>query len=445
MTKTLILPAEIHSREFDARLLHAIVALRRGWRVIVGSKALINRAIWRMPRGVYLCQTITHKRVPLLNLLRRLGFVAFGWDEEGLIYLNRDVYLMRRVSVETLSLLNSVITWGPQGAEDVGHRAKSLGKLPIAMGNPRFDLLRHELRGLYADQVAAIRAKYGRFVLINTNFSSLNPVISIHDLKPRTTSEKHPPTDDERMQFADMQKHRSEVFKHFREDLPLFASLHPETQFVLRAHPGENEEIWQKAFAQNPNVKVVREGSSIPWLIAADALLHNNCTTAVEAAVIGLPPICYCPVVSLRDESALPNPISHRAYDLEQLAEAMGMSVAGSLTLGDAQLDVLKQYVSSTSGPLASDRIMDHLDGITVPAPNPVSRGVAVSFGALRQLFKSSRRGHITDRYMEKVFPPLHREDVEKRVNQIAATLQLTEKIHVRQIMQNVFELSLTA
>ncbi len=445
MTRTLILPAEIHSREFDARLLHGIIALQRGWRVIVGSKALINRAIWRMPRGIYLCQTITHKRVPLLKLLRRLGFVAFGWDEEGLIYLNREVYLMRRVSVETLSLLSSVITWGPQGAEDVVHRSRALGLLPMALGNPRFDLLRPELRSLYADEVAAIRAACGRFVLINTNFSSLNPVISIHDLKPRTTSAKHPPTEDERTQFADMQKHRSEVLKHFQEDLPRFVALHPETQFVLRAHPGENEAMWRDVFAQSPNVKVVREGSSIPWLIAADALLHNNCTTAVEAAIIGLPPICYCPVVSLRDESALPNPISHRAYDLEQLAEAMNKSVTGSLTLGATQLGVLTQYVSATSGPLACDRIMDHLEGITVPAPNRLSRCVAASFGALRQIFKSSRRGHITDRYMAKVFPPLSSEDVEERSNQIAEALQLTAKIQVRQTMQNVFELSLTA
>lgn len=445
MTKTLILPAEIHSREFDARLLHGIVALQHGWRVFVGSKALINRAIWRMPQSVYLCQTMTHKRVSLLKLLHRLGHVAFGWDEEGLIYLTRDIYLMRRVSVETLSLLHSVITWGPQGAEDVGHRAAALGLTPMPLGNPRFDLLRPELRGLHADEVANIRTTHGNFVLINTNFSSFNPVISVHDLKPRTTSAKHPPTAAEQQQFASVLAHRKDVYNRFLVDLPRFTAQHPDTRFVLRAHPGENEATWRSVFAGQTNVDVVREGSSIPWLIAADALVHNSCTTAVEAAIIGLTPICYCPVLSLANESALPNPVSHRVSDFAQMATAIKQSAAGKLNLSPEQCDVLERHVSAITGPLACERVMAHLESIPLPLPNPLSRAGSLAFGALRQAFKSLRRDHITDRYLEKVFPPLAREQVERRANQIARALALPTKVAVKQPMPNVFELTLAA
>jgi surface carbohydrate biosynthesis protein len=443
MTRVLILPAEIHSREFDARLLHGIVALRRGWKVIVGSKALINRAIWRMPRGVYLCQTLTHKRVTLLKLLRKLGLVAIGWDEEGLIYLNRDIYLMRRVSVETLSLLQSVVTWGPQGAEDVAHRAKPLGLTPLALGNPRFDLLREELRDLYAGDVAAIRARHGNYVLINTNFSSFNPIISVHDLKARTTSRKHPPTEDEKSVFAKVLQHRKEVYVRFIEDLPRFVSLHPKLRFVLRAHPAENEDTWRTAFKDQPNVSVVREGPSIPWLIAADALIHNSCTTAVEAALIGLTPICYCPVESLQDESALPNPVSHRVYDFEQMARATQQSAAGALPLGPAQRTVLDQHVAAASGALCCERVMDHLETLRLPTPNAFVRATTMAFGLVRQMFKSGRRGYITDRYLEKVFPILARDDVEARANQIARAMKVAGRVVVREKMQNIFELTL--
>jgi surface carbohydrate biosynthesis protein len=443
MMKTLILPAEIHAREFDARLLQGIVALRRGWKVIVGSKALINRAIWRMPRGLYLCQTVTHKRVTLLKLLRKLGFVAFGWDEEGLIYLNRDIYLMRRVSVETLSLLQSVITWGPQGAEDVTHRAKLLGLTPLPLGNPRFDFLRNELRDLYADDVGAIRAKYGHFVLINTNFSSFNPIISIHDLKARSTSDKHPPTESENARFVNLLAHRKEIYVRFLADLPRFASLHPQMQFVLRAHPAENEDTWRDAFKHQPNVSVVREGSSVPWLIASDALVHNSCTTAVEAAIIGLTPICYCPVISLYDESALPNPVSHRVYDFEQMAQALKLSANGALPFNKKQKKVLDLHVSAISGPLSCELIMDHLDGIDLPAVNPVVRAASMAFAYAREIFKSNRRGYITDRYLEKVFPALSRENVETRANQIASVLKVKGKVVVKTVIENVFELTL--
>ena len=45
----LLLPAEIRSRELDGRLLLGLLAAERGWRVIVGSKAMINRRLAKFP------------------------------------------------------------------------------------------------------------------------------------------------------------------------------------------------------------------------------------------------------------------------------------------------------------------------------------------------------------------------------------------------------------
>jgi surface carbohydrate biosynthesis protein len=444
MTKTLILPAEIYSREFDARLLHGIIALARGWRVIVGSKALINRAIWRMPRGLYLCQTMTHKRRTMLKLLRSLGFVCVGWDEEGLIYLDRDVYLMRRVSIDTLKLLSSVVTWGKQGAEDVGYRSRAVGIEPLPLGNPRFDLVRRDLHKLYAAEVEAIKAKHGRFVLINTNFSSFNPVISTHDLKPRTTSAKHPPSEAELARFAKVLAHRKEVYERFLSDLPAFARANPDLRFVLRAHPGEEEQTWREAFAGIANVAVSREGPSVPWLAAADALVHNSCTTAVEAAILGLTPICFCPVESRQDESALPNPVSHRVYNFAEMRDAIERSAAGRLPMGPEQVEVLTRHVSAIDGDLASIAIMNHFDAIDLSAakPDPLRRGVARFYSLLRHAYKSMRKDYITDRYLAKVFPTVTEADVRRRANDISAALGIGLTVDVKTISANIFELA---
>ncbi|NJM30720.1 MAG: hypothetical protein HC855_12035 [Rhizobiales bacterium] len=443
MTKTLILPAEIYSREFDARLLHGIIALTRGWRVIVGSKALINRAIWRLPRGLYLCQTMTHKRRTMLRLLRSLGFVCVGWDEEGLIYLDRDVYLMRRVSLDSLKHLNSIVTWGKQGADDVGFRSRAAGIEPLPLGNPRFDLVRRDLHKLYAAEVEAIKAKHGHFVLINTNFSSFNPIISTHDLKPRKTSSKHPPSEAELARFAKVLAHRKDVYERFIADLPAFARANPDLRFVLRAHPGENEDIWRRAFDGLSNVAVSREGSSVPWLIAADALVHNSCTTAVEAAILGLTPICFCPVESLDDESALPNPVSHRVYDFTEMQDAIERSAAGTLPMGPEQIEVLTRHVSAIDGDLASTAIMKHFDEIDLSAmkPNHLERGAIRLYALARHAYKSMRKDYITDRYLAKVFPPITETDVKRRANDISDALGIGMAIEVKTISSNIFEL----
>jgi surface carbohydrate biosynthesis protein len=445
--KLLILPAEIHSREFDARLLHAMLAMQRGWTVIVGSKALINRSIWRFPPSVYLCQTLTHKRRTMLKLLRRLGHVSFGWDEEGLIYLDRDVYLMRRVSSETLALLEKLVTWGQQGADDIDHRAVPVGLAALPLGNPRFDLVRPELHGLYAKEVAEIKARFGDFVLIDTNFSSFNPIISLHDLKPREMSKKNQPIAGEQERFQRLLLHRKEIYEHFRTDLPRYVSEHPNIKFVLRTHPGENEQTWKDLFLGLPNVSVTRDGSSVPWLIAAKALIHNSCTTAVEAAIIGLTPISYGPIVSLNDESALPNPISHRVSDFRQLTAAIAKSFKGTLAMGQPQRTILHRFVSAIDGPLSSNRVMDQLDELLphVGKSHHVIRSTAWLVGFLRDLYKQSRKEHITDRYLEKVFPVVEAESVQLRLTEMAAALNVKDEFKVRQISDNIFELSKTA
>jgi surface carbohydrate biosynthesis protein len=442
--RLLILPAEVYAREFDARLLQGVIAVERGWTVIVGSKALINRSIWRFPPSVYLCQTLTHKRRTMLRLLHWLGHVSFGWDEEGLVYFDRDVYLMRRVSSDTLAFLQRVFTWGLQSAEDVNHRAREQGIVALPLGNPRMDMVRNELHGLYATEIAGIKARFGGFVLIDTNFSSFNPIVSLHDLKPRLVSKKNTPMAGEQDEFRNRQAHRKVIYEHFLSELPRFTAMHPETKFVLRAHPAEDETTWKQRFVGQPNVSVIREGSSVPWLIAADALIHNGCTTAVEAAIIGHTPIAYCPVLSIGEESALPNPISHRVSNFMELHGAIQAAKNGTLVMGGTQTEILRHFVAATDGPLASHKIMDHLDGLH---PNrkmstTMARPFIRLFGFLRNQYKNRRKSHISDRYLEKVFPVVALASIQARANDIAAVLGSDCKIIVTEISSNIFEIA---
>ena len=446
MTKTLLLPTEIMSRELDARLLQGVLALRRGWRVIVGSKALINRGIWRLPASLYLCQTLTHKRVTMLKLLGRLGHVSYGWDEEGIIYLDRDVYLMRRVSTDTLSRLAGLIAWGHESAKDLGHRAKEVNLVARPLGNPRFDLLRPELRGLYDQEVEAIRSAHGDFVLINTNFSSFNPIISLHDLPKRALSSKDKPRVGEPKRFAEVLAHRRRLFDYFLKDLPKFISQNPDLKFIVRPHPAEDLTIWKDAFRGQANVKVIREGASIPWLIAAKSLVHNSCTTAVEAAIIGHTPIAYCPELALESESGLPNPISHRVFSIDELSTAVRLASGSRLPIGEEQRAVLERYVSGIEGPLATEAILDYCEEVysansrSKASPSVVTAAIRL-FAAGRNVFKALRSGHITDRYLAKVFPPIGAGYVAERANEIAITLGLTIHISAREVSINVFEL----
>ncbi len=64
---------------------------------------------------------------------------------------------------------------------------------------------------------------------------------------------------------------------------------------VLRPHPEENHSFYLNAFNNIDNVHVIYEGSVVPWILAADLMIHPDCTTAIESLLLGKRPLSYLP------------------------------------------------------------------------------------------------------------------------------------------------------
>ena len=443
--RQLVLPAEIRSREFDARILQGLLAVQRGWQVVLGSKAMISRHIWRFPRGVFLCQTLTGRRVTILDLVTNLGMSSIGWCEEGLIYQSRDIYLMRRVAPDTLSKLSAVVAWGEQSRADLSVAAKPLGIDIHSFGNPRFDLLRAQLRGIHAEDVDQLRKRFGDFILINTNFSNVNcaPEAKARMMPAAPSSSESSADLVER--FEAFREYRRELFQHFQQMIPSLAARFPKRTIVIRPHPAENPDVWRDIAAHQPNVEVVREGAVVPWILAAKALIHNGCTTAVETALLDRCPIAYCPVVRPELDAVLSNDISRSAGSIDELMELVETEMADGLSLDEEQQQLLDHFVSSRHGPLASERILDLCDSIadTNEIENvrvPLQARLAVM---MRHVRKSVRLNHRNDRYHPTVFPATDAAYVERRCAAMASCLNpaTARPVAVRALGSNIFEM----
>ncbi len=68
------------------------------------------------------------------------------------------------------------------------------------------------------------------------------------------------------------------------------ARFFPDVQFVLRPHPFENIRSYN-AFAELPNAHVKQDGTSLEWIAGARLLVHQNCSTAIEATMLGVEPL----------------------------------------------------------------------------------------------------------------------------------------------------------
>ena len=144
------------------------------------------------------------------------------------------------------------------------------------------------------------------------------------------------------------------------------------------AHPSENWQVWDDAASGLDNVHVVHDGTVGPWLAAADVLIHNGCTSAVEAAIIGTPALTYRPVKQPGFDHDLPNGLGVEFEAAEALITAT-VGIVSQRRKDRHELDpdrraLLDRHIAALSGPLACERLMDEIERCC-EAPEPIRLG----------------------------------------------------------------------
>jgi len=449
----LILPCETRVREFDAKLLLACHAVERGWRVFVGYKRSLDFHAPQIPPGIYVGKSLTYRNARFYSIVRDLGHRLVAWDEEGLVYANRELYRLTKVGDATLGMPELLLAWGEENAAAWSAHPRFNGTEIAITGNPRSDLLRPELRGYFSAEADALREAYGDFLLINTNFSRLNHYFEQQNRQQKLLRDGGAAvttTEDPRVGLA---AHKARLFEHFQNLVPHLARKFPDLPFVIRPHPSENADLWHRIAADLDNVRVVQQGNIVAWLQAARVTVHNGCTTAVESFLLDRPAIAYRPEVSERFDFELPNSLSVQACDHDSLFAAVDRAYAGCRCEFDAllteRLDYVRRHIASVDGPTACARILDALAPLTEASPPPVSsvrragatmqaharRGVRQALGAL-PLSKQHPR------YRDRIFPEVTASQAETAVARFGALLGRFEGVRVRAIAESAFELS---
>jgi surface carbohydrate biosynthesis protein len=453
---SLIIPVENQVREFDSKLLLSCVAAERNFESFLGYRTELDYCIGTLPRSTYLCKSMTRKSRMVFRLLRQLGHEINVWDEEALVYLSDDHYFARRLTPQTLKLVSSLFAWG-QDNEEVFRRYPHFDGTPIHVtGNPRIDLLRPELRGYFDEDVEKLRNRIGSFVLVNTNFSMVNGFVDSLNLFRRTTQPGEEPElgapaiGTSREFAAGYAKHKSATFKAFVEMLPAICDLLPEHTIVVRPHPSESPTPWLEAADGHANLRIEHEGNVIPWLLAADALIHNGSTTAVEAHILGLPAIAYRPVENEPFDFALPNALSYESRNEEELCGTLRdvlFAQRGPSPIRTSR--PFEEHVAGLSGALASDRIVDVLGGSEgvhkgLPKP-PLSKlllaQLKVRLRELRKRQNSDPDHHHNRAYQDHRFPKITVEEVEARITRLGRALNRFSSVRVHRVGDYIFRI----
>jgi surface carbohydrate biosynthesis protein len=231
---------------------------------------------------VVLLNYVRPANLPFLLGCRALGISVAVLDTEGGVVGDPADYAAR---IERyLPHVNLYLAWGEAQSEAVRPHAERSDTRVEITGCPRYDFTASPWRDAL-ERPAAMPT--GPVVLVNTNFPLANP---------RFKSAEEEKGEMVRMgftrQYADDRLAQTRIARdELVGSVRTLASRLPEISFVLRPHPFENRSSYDRDLAGLPNVVVAQEGPVFPWVRYSAALLHHNCSTAIEAFLMGVEPV----------------------------------------------------------------------------------------------------------------------------------------------------------
>lgn len=446
----LFIPIETKVREFHGKLLFALISAEKGFEVILGHQGELHENIGRLGKGIYVDKSISDTKAEWFRRCRSFGNIMCSWDEEGLVFFNEQMYQQFRVCDEVLRQVRLFFAWGEVEANALKSKVPDVADRVRITGNPRFDLLRPEFRPFYADTVNQLRQQYGRILLVNTNFAFANFFLGPEGAKKVFNAYQ---SAEDPYFFTGWAEAQDNAYQAFLEIIPHFSRRYAEHTIIIRPHPVENFDPWYRFARDFPNVVVNAAGNVHEWILAADAVVHFNCTTGIEAFYLGVPSIAYRKMKSSAFVQPLPNALSIEAFHVDEvlgiLDEIMEMKGRYPKLIDEKnRLAVAEMNISGMSGPLASEHIADCLSDIDCNqqfAPEASEPTIPLLKQAWRRILKIVRRPDQRDiAYALHKFPGLDLDEVKGCVDKLHAITGRFKTVKVMRVKKNCFRIVAT-
>jgi hypothetical protein len=328
-------------------------------------------------------------------------------------------------------------------------------------GTPRSDMLRPEIHPFYENEAAELRRTYGNFILVNTNFNHVNAfgpdmnlfVPSDKPLKNRKFGRSARGMS--RAYAEGFHIHKQALFEEFQRLIPELDMAFPEHTIIVRPHPTENQEAYQAIAARCARVKVTNAGNVVPWLMAARALVHNGCTTGVEAYAMRVPAISYRATVNDYYDDGfyrLPNKLSHQCFSLDELKDTLQRILSGELGAADGaeRQTLLEHYMAAQSGPLACERIVGVLQEMAeerAARSDPAGCGrlarwaVTKGLHLVRQVKSKLPGSHNRPEFQKHRYPGISTDEVKKRVAHLQRLIDCDQALDIEQVSDGIFHI----
>lgn len=427
---------ETSSREFDARVLFSLIASNKGRATVIGHKKDLACYLESVnaPPGFYIHKSASKKQMRKFAEMKFLGHMVLVNDEEGLVYPSCELYIKNRLSKESLQYVDAFFCWGEKHAKDVSSLLEVGSKIIKVTGNPRFDVYRQPYLTAIAAAENRLAEKRVLKILVNTNLAAFNPH---EDIRLDGLSES----------VKARYGYDKEVAGYFVEMINSVANRFPEAAIVVRPHPSEALEYWVSKIKGLSNVIVRREGTAIAESYCADIVIHNGCTTGIEAKFIGKEVISYSPMPPSSWDKHLPSKVSRTIKSLHELLDVIEKINVNGMEADCEALDEIKYHIQNVDGELAAERMLDCISALKAtsvkkPFLDQVARLLVriKSDARMRIQSKAPRR---RSKYSLSKCPEISCTGISEKLERFCEVRPDLEKPIVEEVWPGCFEVSI--
>ena len=439
-----ILPVETKSREFHGKLFLALHLLKAGHPVLFGEQGKLWDYCDLIEPGIYIDKSVAATRTDWFRRCRAMGHDIVSWDEEGLVFFDSWMYRKLRIDPRAFERISRFFAWGEVHREAICEEYPLYRPKIALCGNPRFDFLRPELRAFYRPAAEALAQRFGRMLLVNTNFAFHNHFKPPAELRKMLAN--YPLADEPGYLDGWIAMHR-DAHEAYLKMVPELLARYPEHAVVVRPHPSENHAPWRELAQSHPRLHVDSTGNVHEWILASEAVIHFNCTTAVEAFLLGIPAIAYRPGRYPRYENPLPNALSENTFSIEELWISLdGRKTARErgVLWNEEQNRIAARHMEGLRGLPAAQRIADEIVELAKEFPQR-------HWGLRRRAWSLAQRlwriplhvwraaRHPSDGYVEQKFPGMDGREIREALERMKAVAGIEAEFSLRPFAKQIY------
>lgn len=446
--KRIYIPVEIKKRELDSLLLFSIFASKHNFSIVISTKQNLNSSLNYLREGIYLMKSIGKRNLQFIQNLKKQGHRVVCLDIEGSHYIHKEK-LINRIFINNLKELDYFFCWGKNQLKDLLNLYPDQKKKLKVTGHPKVDILKSFFNEIYKNEASKIKKKHGKFILITTFFPVFN-FFKRKNVNSHSQMLKHADYSGPNLSFLGKQLllHQKKNFIHFQNLIKFLNKKFENINFIIRPHPGEDHNNWEKKAQKYSNIKVIYDDqSTCSWIMASDLMISCNCTTLLESYLMSKKSVNFLPYSNKLVEFELIKASSLNIYNKSKLYSLINNIKNNNLKASSKKYkDLFKKNIENFDKKNSSEIIIKYLQKLKIE--NKL-RNKEITFDIIfkkklkKLVYKFKKYFNINNdlqKLINQKAPEINKDEIIEKIEILNKGIGV-DKLNIVEILPGVFEI----